>query len=129
MAGPCFEGMSSPVALGSRPADAAGDGVSVSRQAPAEGWLRQVRLARGVTQQALADALGCKRQACAQLERSEARGAISLYSLRKAAAAMDCELVYALVPRGAAQAVNATAKEPEAERPWVAGEDLPTNLL
>lgn len=99
------------------------------RQAPVEGWLRQVRLARGVTQQALADALGCKRQACAQLERSEARGAISLYSLRKAAAAMDCELVYALVPRGAVEVRSAAAKEPATEGTWTAGEDLPTNLL
>lgn len=112
-----------------RPAKAAAGGVSVPRQAPAEGWLRQVRLARGVTQQALADALGCKRQACAQLERSEARGAISLYSLRKAAAAMDCELVYALVPRGAGEVRSSPAQEPVAERPWAAGEDLPTNLL
>lgn len=101
----------------------------VPRQTPADGWLRQVRRARGVTQQALADALGCKRQACAQLERSEARGAISLYSLRKAAAAMDCELVYALVPRGASVAARAATSEPAAERPWVAGEDLPTSLL
>ena len=121
--------MSSPAAPGRRPADAADPGVAVPRQAPADGWLRQVRLARGVTQQALADALGCKRQACAQLERSEARGAISLYSLRKAAAAMDCELVYALVPRGAAGPRSETAAAPVAERPWAAGEDLPTNLL
>jgi transcriptional regulator with XRE-family HTH domain len=82
-----------------------------------------------VTQQALADALGCKRQACAQLERSEARGAISLYSLRKAAAAMDCELVYALVPRGANAPQSEAAGAPVMERPWAAGEDLPTNLL
>ena len=121
--------MPSPTDLGTRPADAAEGGISVPRQAPAEGWLRQVRLARGVTQQALADALGCKRQACAQLERSEARGAISLYSLRKAAAAMDCELVYALGPRGASGALARAPEEPAAERPWAAGEDLPTNLL
>lgn len=109
--------------------DEAAGGVRVPRQAPTDGWLRQVRLARGVTQQALADALGCKRQACAQLERSEARGAISLYSLRKAAAAMDCELVYALVPRGPATASGGT---PEAEGTpvptWAPGEDLPTSL-
>ncbi len=91
--------------------------------------MRQARLARGVTQQALADALGCKRQACAQLERSEARGAISLYSLRKAAAAMDCELVYALVPRGANRPRSEAAAAPAVERAWAAGEDLPTNLL
>jgi predicted DNA-binding mobile mystery protein A len=101
----------------------------VPRQAPADGWLRQVRRARGVTQQSLADALGCKRQACAQLERSEARGAISLYSLRKAAAAMDCELVYALVPRGGREVPSAAVKEAAGEQSWAAGGDLPTTLL
>lgn len=102
--------------------------VRIPRQAPAEGWLRQVRLSRGATQQTLADALGCKRQACAQLERSEARGAISLYSLRKAAAAMDCELVYALVPRGSAAAGGPQAQHAPAQA-WAPGEDLPTSLL
>ncbi len=114
---------------GPRSADAAGAAVTVPRQAPADGWLRQVRRARGVTQQSLADALGCKRQACAQLERSEARGAISLYSLRKAAAAMDCELVYALVPRGGREVPSAAVNEAAGEQNWAAGGDLPTTLL
>ncbi len=122
--------MSSPDAPAPRPVDETSGGVRVPRQVPAAGWLREVRVARGVTQQALADALGCKRQACAQLERSEARGAISLYSLRKAAAAMDCELVYALVPRRTSAAPAARgAESPAGERAWAAGEDLPTNLL
>lgn len=110
--------------------DEAAAGVRVPRQVPADGWLRQVRLARGVTQQALADTLGCKRQACAQLERSEARGAISLYSLRKAAAALDCDLVYALVPRGSASAAGGTREVEQAPaQAWAPGEDLPTSLL
>jgi len=33
------------------------------------------------------------------MEHSEASGTITLKSLRKAAAAMDCDLVYAIVPR------------------------------
>ena len=42
---------------------------------------------------------------------------------------MDCELVYALVPRGGRGALARAPEEPAAERPWAAGEDLPTNLL
>ena len=42
---------------------------------------------------------------------------------------MDCELVYALVPRGAVEVRSAAAQEPATERTWTAGEDLPTNLL
>jgi transcriptional regulator with XRE-family HTH domain len=66
---------------------------------PPGGWLRAVRKARGVSQQQLAEKLGFKRQAWAQLEASEAREAISLYSLRRAADALGYELEYSLVPR------------------------------
>ncbi len=66
---------------------------------PPGGWLRAVRKARGVSQQQLAEKLGFKRQAWAQLEASEAREAISLYSLRRAADALGYELEYRLVPR------------------------------
>jgi hypothetical protein len=42
-----------------------------------------------------------KRQSYAQFEAAEEKGAISVASLRRAAAAMDCELVYFILPREA----------------------------
>ena len=66
---------------------------------PRGGWLQAARSTRGATQKSLATKLGFKRQAWAQLELSEARGAISLYSLRRAADALGYDLVYALVSR------------------------------
>jgi predicted DNA-binding mobile mystery protein A len=53
----------------------------------------------------LARRLGLTRQAVAQMERSEADGSIRLETLRRAAAALDCELVYALVPRASLEEV------------------------
>ncbi len=53
----------------------------------------------GLTRLALSRILGVKSATIADLERSEAQGTITLKSLRKAAAAMDCDVVYALVPR------------------------------
>jgi predicted DNA-binding mobile mystery protein A len=47
----------------------------------------------------LAARLGLSQSAVSQLERSEVGGRIRLDSLRRAAAALDCELVYSLVPR------------------------------
>jgi predicted DNA-binding mobile mystery protein A len=47
----------------------------------------------------LAARLGLSQPAVSQLERSEVAGRIQLNSLRRAAAALDCEFVYALVPR------------------------------
>ena len=68
---------------------------------PARGWLRAVREAVGLAQHHPAKKLGIKRQAWPQLEESEARESISVSSLRRAAAALDCDLVYFLVPRDA----------------------------
>lgn len=66
---------------------------------PAGGWIRAVREWRGTRQKDLAARMGTQRQAWAQLELSEQRDAISLYSLRKAAGALGCDVVYYLVPR------------------------------
>lgn len=68
---------------------------------PVHGWLRAIRESAALTQAALATKLGLSRQSYAALETSEARGAISLNSLQRAAEAMDCELVYFVIPRSA----------------------------
>jgi predicted DNA-binding mobile mystery protein A len=47
----------------------------------------------------LAATLAVTPQAVVQLQHSEERESISLKRLREAAAAMECELVYALVPK------------------------------
>lgn len=69
---------------------------------PARGWLRAVREAVGLTQVDVATKAGVKRQSYAQFENAEERGSISIASLRRAAEAMDCELVYFVLPREAA---------------------------
>ena len=44
--------------------------------------------------------MAVKRQSYAQFEAAEERGSISVASLRRAAEAMNCDLVYYIVPRG-----------------------------
>jgi predicted DNA-binding mobile mystery protein A len=66
---------------------------------PLAGWSRAIRDALGMTATALARRLGMTHAGVRKLELAEARGSISLASLRKLAAALDCELQYALVPR------------------------------
>ncbi|MEI7550979.1 MAG: helix-turn-helix domain-containing protein [Verrucomicrobiota bacterium] len=66
---------------------------------PARGWLRAVRSVLGFSQEKLAKKIAMTRQSYAGLEGAEQRGAISLHSLQRAAEAMDCELVYFIVPR------------------------------
>lgn len=66
---------------------------------PSKGWMRAIRQALGVSSVELARRLGTSRQLPLQLEKSEAEDSVTLRSLRAVANALDCDLVYALVPR------------------------------
>ena len=50
-------------------------------------------------QSQVAARIAVRRQSYAQFERAEEKGSISIGSLRRAAGAMDCELVYFVIPR------------------------------
>ena len=64
-----------------------------------KGWIRAIRQALGISSSELARRLGTSRQLPLQLEKSEAEDRITLKSLRAVADALDCDLVYGLVPR------------------------------
>jgi predicted DNA-binding mobile mystery protein A len=66
---------------------------------PAAGWIRAIRKSLGMTVAQLAVRLGVRRETARDIETSEVRGSITLDTLRRAAQALDCALVYALVPR------------------------------
>lgn len=65
---------------------------------PRSGWVRAVREALGMSLADLAGRMGVTAQTVHGLERSEQSGTAQLASLRRAAVAMDCTLVYAFVP-------------------------------
>ena len=71
---------------------------ALPRSRPTGGWLRAVRQALGMTTRQLAKAVGVTQGAVVDAERTEAKGDITLATLRRYAAALDCELCYALVP-------------------------------
>ena len=66
---------------------------------PAGGWTRAIRDALGLSAAAFSRRLGMSPAGVHKLELAEARGTITLASLRKLANALDCELQYSLVPR------------------------------
>lgn len=68
------------------------------RNRPSSGWVRAIRNALGMSQAALAGRLGVSGAAVAKLERAETAGGITLTKLAEVAAALDCTVVYALVP-------------------------------
>ena len=63
------------------------------------GWLRRVRQSLGLHVTDIAKSLDVNKSVIFRLEKSEDRKSISLRALEKAADAMDCRLVYAIVPR------------------------------
>jgi len=65
---------------------------------PMKGWTRAIRDALGMTAVAFARRLGMSPAGVHKLEQAEANETITLASLKKLAAALDCELRYALVP-------------------------------
>ncbi|WP_460132652.1 helix-turn-helix domain-containing protein [Pseudomonas sp. S1_E04] len=66
---------------------------------PPGGWLRSIRESLGRSLKAQAEMAGVSSVTLTKSERSEAEDRISLAQLRKLAAALDCELVYGLVPK------------------------------
>ncbi|MGO9190255.1 MAG: mobile mystery protein A [Streptosporangiaceae bacterium] len=72
---------------------------------PPRGWIRAVREALGMSAAALAVRLGITAGAVTRLEQSEAADRVQLDTLRRAADALGCDLVYLLVPRRPLNAV------------------------
>jgi predicted DNA-binding mobile mystery protein A len=72
---------------------------------PVRGWIKAIRTALGMSTAQLAQRLGVKQPSVVALEQSEAKGTIELATLRRAAEALDCTLVYALVPNKALEAM------------------------
>ncbi|MEJ0040341.1 MAG: mobile mystery protein A [Gammaproteobacteria bacterium] len=66
---------------------------------PTRGWIKALREAFGMTTAQLAKRLGVAQPSVVGLEQAEASKAITLKTLERAARALDCTLVYALVPR------------------------------
>lgn len=78
---------------------------------PPKGWIRAIRDALGMTGVQLANRMKVRPQTLEALEKSEAAGSIQLSTLRRAAEALDCTLVYALVPNSSLEgAVTARAR-------------------
>ncbi len=63
------------------------------------GWISYMRNVLGMRLKDLAGRAGIATPTAAQAERREADGKVTLETLRKMAHAMDCDLIYAFIPR------------------------------
>ncbi len=73
-------------------------------------WLRTSRQAQNLKGVELAKRLGVSPARISMLERDEARGAVTLNMMKKAASALDCEFVYVLIPKTALKESADTTK-------------------
>lgn len=67
---------------------------------PRGGWIKTLREALNMTAEQLANRLGLSHARVVQLENAETHDAVTLRSLREAANALECDFVYAIVPKG-----------------------------
>jgi predicted DNA-binding mobile mystery protein A len=65
---------------------------------PGHGWVREIRVALGMSTYELAVRMGIAQSRVCKLERAEVEGAIRLQTLGRVAEALNCRLVYAIVP-------------------------------
>jgi predicted DNA-binding mobile mystery protein A len=65
---------------------------------PVRGWIKAIREALGMSSAQLAKRMGVKQPTLTAIEQSELKGTVQLATLRRVAEAMNCTLVYALIP-------------------------------
>ncbi|MEX0600249.1 MAG: mobile mystery protein A [Rhodothermales bacterium] len=70
-----------------------------NRPVPDDGWLRTIRDALGMSVRQLAARTGMSKTSVNNAEHTERRGTVQLDTLRRIADGLDCDLVYAIVPR------------------------------
>ena len=66
---------------------------------PPRGWVKAIRESLGMTMAQLATRIGVSQPRVVDIEKAEKNGSITMDSLQRAANALDCQLVYALIPR------------------------------
>lgn len=65
---------------------------------PKSGWIQAIRESLGMTTTQLAERMGIQQSGVSILEKREAAKVVSLETLERAARALNCRLIYALVP-------------------------------
>ena len=65
---------------------------------PRKGWIKAIREALGLSSQRYGELLGIDNAGVLRMEQREIEGALTLETLDRAARAMDCRLIYAIVP-------------------------------
>jgi len=78
--------------------DQLGQSIITRLARPQKGWIKAIREALGMSSTQLARRVGVDQSVLYRIESSEFAGKVKLETLERVAAALDCRLVYALIP-------------------------------
>jgi len=65
---------------------------------PPRGWIKAIRESLGMTAAQFGSRMGVSQPRSLEIEKNEAKGTLTLDTLDRAAQALNCRLVYALIP-------------------------------
>lgn len=86
--------------------------------APRLGWVRAIRDALGMSAADLGRRMNISRGSVRSIEEKERTGGVRLSTLRRAAEAMDCTLVYALIPNDSLEGTVRRRAQSVLQRHW-----------
>ncbi len=66
---------------------------------PVKGWLHTIRTSLNMTMEQLSKKLSITKQGVKKIEESEAKGSVTIKTLKEVANALDMQLVYGFVPK------------------------------
>lgn len=115
------------VVLALRVARRAAAGVKEMSQKPS--WLRLVRQATGIPVEQLAQQLEVTKNEVFRLEKAEREGRIVLGTLKRAAEALGCELVYGLAPKEGSLEDLAAGARAEREKRFAEARELEERII
>ena len=85
---------------------------TVSRdKVPPSGWIKAIRESLGMTARQLGDRMGVDHTGILRMEERESNGKITIEMIERAARAMNCKLVYAIVPNDPHQSLDEILNE------------------
>ena len=86
------------------------------RPPPATGWAKAIREALGMSLRQMSRRTGLSKTSISSAEAGEAKRTVQFDTLQRLADALDCDLVYALIPRSSlAQTLEAQAEKKAAD--------------
>jgi predicted DNA-binding mobile mystery protein A len=66
---------------------------------PRDGWVKRIREGLGISARQLAEKIGVSQPTLAKIEKSEVERTVSFKTLDRIAEALECKMIYALIPK------------------------------